>query len=416
MHAANLSDVFGVGSDIRPRSYVDRGKLDERFRYTLGTGRHIVIHGDSKQGKSWLRSRVLPPEETIVVQCHRETTIESLLVEALGRLGVRAELRFTGERRAEGTLDFSGSGDVGVKILTRLGFKVGAKGVRGHVRTTEFQTLGQTPADLSWVGGVLSESDKRLVVEDFHYVSEGERRRFAFTLKALGEYGVYPVIVGVWPQDHLLTYYNGDLEGRVEDIHLTWAGHELAEVLDKGANELNITFSKSLKRELIEDAHGNVGLLQRLAERFCIEAGIIRSQRGESGVLTPGPQLERARTAVASAMRARFEGFADQFVHGMRSLPQTSETAYLYILQALAELPDQDLIAGIGVAALGARIGAAGRAKDLRGALERLDRFQAKLDINPLVLTYSTHTRKVALVDRSFLFFRKHGEPRWPWE
>jgi len=122
------------------------------------------------------------------------------------------------------------------------------------------------------------------------------------------------------------------------------------------------------------------------------------------------------RTAVASAMRARFEGFADQFVHGMRSLPQTSETAYLYILQALAELPDQDLIAGIGVAALGARIGAAGRAKDLRGALERLDRFQAKLDINPLVLTYSTHTRKVALVDRSFLFFRKHGEPRWPWE
>jgi hypothetical protein len=36
----------------------------------------------------------------------------------------------------------------------------------------------------------------------------------------MGEYGLFVIVVGVWPKDHLLTYYNGDLEGRVEDIHL----------------------------------------------------------------------------------------------------------------------------------------------------------------------------------------------------
>lgn len=64
---------------------------------------------------------------------------------------------------------------------------------------------------------VLKASGKRLVIEDFHYVSEPNRRAFAFMLKALGDYGVYVIVVGIWPEDHLLTYYNGDLDGRVED-------------------------------------------------------------------------------------------------------------------------------------------------------------------------------------------------------
>jgi hypothetical protein len=31
----------------------------------------------------------------------------------------------------------------------------------------------------------------------------------------------------MWAQNHLLTYCNGDLTGRVEDIHLAWEDSEL---------------------------------------------------------------------------------------------------------------------------------------------------------------------------------------------
>jgi hypothetical protein len=52
-------------------------------------------------------------------------------------------------------------------------------------------------------------SGKRLVLEDFHYLSEAAQKDLAFLLKAMGEYGLFVIVVGVWPKDHLLTYYNG---------------------------------------------------------------------------------------------------------------------------------------------------------------------------------------------------------------
>ncbi len=93
-----LNEVFGI-SDLRPLSYVNRGSLDERAAYLIRTGRHIAIHGDSKQGKSWLPERVLPDLNCIRVQCGSSSTSASVLQQALGLLGVRAEVRHTAERQ-----------------------------------------------------------------------------------------------------------------------------------------------------------------------------------------------------------------------------------------------------------------------------------------------------------------------------
>ena len=50
-----LNEVFGIATEINAASYVNRGALDETLGYYLKTQRHIAIHGDSKQGKTWLR-------------------------------------------------------------------------------------------------------------------------------------------------------------------------------------------------------------------------------------------------------------------------------------------------------------------------------------------------------------------------
>ena len=144
-------------------------------------------------------------------------------------------------------------------------------------RETETAPIGKTPADLSWVARVLLASGKRLVVEDFHYVSEEHRKEFAFMLKALGDYGVYVIVVGIWPDDHLLTYYNGDLDGRVEDVRLVWSNEDLDAVLQKGSEALNIEMLADLRASLVRDAYGNVGLVQRLAEQLCFHSGVLRS-------------------------------------------------------------------------------------------------------------------------------------------
>ncbi len=238
--ATPLNEVFGIATYVNAASYVDRGGLDKLLGYYLRTERHVAIHGDSKQGKSWLRSNLLDANDTLVVQCGVESTPESLFREALGQLDIRAEIRRVGTSQLEGQLDISGSGELGNILIGKVKLDAGAGGKAGKGNEVETKPIGQTPADLSWVARILRASKKRLVIEDFHYVSEANRRAFAFMLKALGDYGVYVIVVGIWPEDHLLTYYNGDLDGRVEDIRLVWENQDLRAVLEKGCHALNI--------------------------------------------------------------------------------------------------------------------------------------------------------------------------------
>ena len=59
--------------------------------------------------------------------------------------------------------------------------------------------------------------------------------------------------------------------------------------------------------------------------------------------------------------------------------------------------------------------GEAIRQSDLTQALDRVDRLQVKIGVRPPVLTYNRHSRRLFLADRSFLFYRQHGTPAWPW-
>jgi hypothetical protein len=302
-----LQEVFGIATRVNAASYVDRGGLDERLRYLLGTDRHIAIHGDSKQGKSWLRSHMLDRAETIVVQCQVESTPELLFQQALGLLGIHAELITTKTNTLQGSLDLSGNVELG-KILAKAKGEVSTSGELERATARELKPIGQTSADLSWVARILEASGRRLVLEDFHYLGEEQRTRFAFMLKALGDYGVYIMVVGVWPDDHLLTYYNGDLDGRVEDLRLEWNGEELDEVLQQGGRALNVEFADALRREIIADGFGNVGLVQRLAEHVCLAEGILETGRHRR--IEVGDSLTEARGHVADDMHQRYRAFA----------------------------------------------------------------------------------------------------------
>lgn len=415
---AQLAEVFGISSNVDSPSYVDRGGLDEKFRKSLASDRHVAVHGGSKQGKSWLRTRGLKPADSIVVQCTPSSTTASLFREALGRLGVQATLSVSKSRELTGTLNFSGAVDLG-KLLAKLRAEGNLGGAFSSAKSTEYQPIGKTEADLLWVAQTFAASNKTLVLEDFHYLDEKVQKDFAFLIKALGEYGATVVIIGVWPKDHMLTYYNGDLDGRVDDIHLSWTDDELTEVLTRGAAALNLKFTDELIAALVGEAYGSVGLIQRLAEQLCMSEGIHQSVFGRPRVISKGESFDVATSQVAQQMQGRFQSFADNFVRGMRRLNEGLEV-YRHLLQEATVADDGELINGLDSAVLLRRIGehpsgAGIRQSDLTQALIRIDRLQVRINVNPLVLTYGRSSRALYLADRSFLFYRKHGDPHWPW-
>ena len=339
--------------------------------------------------------------------------------EALGQLDIHAEIRRVGTSQLEGQLDVSGSGELGNFLVGKAKFDVGGGGKAGKTKEVESEPIGHTTADLSWVARVLNASEKRLVIEDFHYVSENNRRSLAFMLKALGDYGVYVIVVGIWPEDHLLTYYNGDLDGRVEDVRLVWEDDALQAVLDKGCKALNIEFTPEVQAAVVSDAYGNVGLVQRLAEHVCLAADITEEQ-SELRTVGAGGYLETARSSVSRSMKARYDAFADNFVRGMKRMTEGLEV-YKHILRAFTAGTAEELLDGIDSRDLLKRIQDANpeakiRQSDLTQALDRVDRLQAKIEIRPQVLTYNRDRRRLFLADRSFLFYRRYGTPSWPWE
>lgn len=414
---ADLAEVFGISADPRSASYVDRGGLDLRFQRALAADRHVAVHGGSKQGKSWLRQKGITEDKALVIQCLPDATPESIFTTALGRLGVHATLSRSKGRELSGTLDFTGAGTLGNKLLGAIELTGGASGSVSKSSGETTAPIGQTIADLAWVSRTIVASGKRLVLEDFHYTDERVQRDLAFMLKAMGEYGLFVIVIGVWPKDHLLTYYNGDLDGRIEDIHLTWERGELESVITQGCEELNIEILPTIRSRVVDESFGSVGLLQRLAEQLCQAEGVYETHPGRSKrQIGSEESLSVALSEVARQMQNRFQNFADNFVRGMRRLPDGLEV-YRHILQVASHASDEELKNGIDSQALQRRIvDDRIRASDLTQALDRIDKLQVKIEVNPLVLTYSKSGRRLHLADRAFLFFRKHGRPQWPWD
>jgi hypothetical protein len=413
---ASLQEVFGVSTSIPRFTYVDRSGLDQRFEYCLSAQRHIVLHGGSKQGKTVLRRKMLPEEKSIVIGCTATTTRLEVYERILSNLGIQIPTT-TSSKETKG-------GEAGAKAGFTMPFlssaEVTGKVSTGSESTQTTQAVAQTSANLDFVAAAVLKSGRRVIIEDFHYIPEDEKRLLAFDLKALWDLETFFIIVGIWAEQNLLTYYNSDLSGRLEEIDIIWTDAELNEVLDKGQTALNVLIPTDLRDIMISDANQNVGLLQRLAERLCYASGVYKTVDAALPHTIEGHQaLAQARAHICSEERARYKQFGEAISNGFKSSSQGSELkVYANIARVAVTATDEELRSGIHSSVLFDRVSAHNaqiRRSDLTAALQRLNRLQEDRQISPLVLTFN-QTQHLQLVDRELLFFRKYGNPVWPWD
>lgn len=201
------NQVFGISPDVREYSYVDRGNLDEKCRTLLDRTTHLAVRGPSKSGKSWLRKKLL--DNPIVVQCRLRKAVSDIYVDALSQLDIKLEVKESSEKAFKASI--SASGEMGAALLT----KVGLKASLGSDRTVDVDraAVAHDINDLRFVADIIKASDRKLIIEDFHYMSTSERRHFAFDLKTLWDYSVFVVIIGIWCESNLLLFLNSDLTG-----------------------------------------------------------------------------------------------------------------------------------------------------------------------------------------------------------
>jgi hypothetical protein len=404
-------EVFGVSNTVLSDSYVDRGELDEQVRDLLERPTHIALRGASKCGKSWLRQTVLP--EALVVQCRLKKTTIDIYRDALSQLDVRLEVESVKGTQFKGTI--TTQGDLGLKLLARLGVKAAIEALKKSDEKTE--SVGHDIADLRFIADLLKASGRRLVIEDFHYLSVDERRAFAFDLKALWDYGVFVVIVGVWSEQNLLMFLNPDLSGRVVEVPIVWTVKDLQKIFARGGAALNLEFSRSLREQAISDCFENAGILQALILGTLDELKV-REAAETTREISDMAALESAAMMYADNLNPLYQLFAKRVSSGIRKR-ENSTGIYAHAIAAIMSEPDEALIRGVGIDRIYAV--AHGREErvqkgNLHTVLEKIEGLQVDEDGRGLVLAYDEANREVSVVDRQLLLYRKYLTVKWPWE
>jgi len=397
-------------------TYVDRAKLDKKFDYLWNSQKHIVIHGASKQGKSCIRKKNIKDSDIIVVQCLPNMRSNDIWIEGLNLLGAQIPEKIVEKNGNEASDEVTGNVKGGIPGIVKGAVEGKNVNLNSKETAKTFVPALSSSEYVKFLTNELINVDKRLIIEDFHYLSEETRQEISFQLKALFESNVFVLLIGIWAEQNLLAYYNGDLSGRIEEINIGWIYEDLYEVLKKGEEALNISFSEKIAKEIIDSSYENVGLLQRIAESVCyIEE--IYDRQSEISVIDNMELLELARKKIVSDISQRYTKIKEVFERGFKS--NTELKVYYHIFRFLTEAKDEDLINGIHQTEVLRRIQKYSskeiRPGDLTSALDKIERLQSSRKITPLLMSYNKSLREISLTDREFLFYRKYGNIKLEW-
>lgn len=406
-----VSEVFGLNTNLNPHSYVDRGSLDGEIKKLASRNQHICLKGESKSGKSWLRQKAFP--DAIVVQCRIEFKPLDVFKAILAQMGI--ELKVSRSSEKAGSVEFSATAEAGWNIIAKA---QGALKTVGSQSTNEERVpIGKNEHDLEFICDLIKASGKRVVVEDFHYLTADVQRNLAHDLKAMWDYGVYLTIIGVWVRRNYLTYLNPDLAGRIREISIYWSDEDLREVIRKGGEALNIEVARAVANRVVNDSFGNAGLLQSLMLGTLDEAGIEERKR-TTQFCEDEAHYESAALIYAEQLEAVFLEFARRVSSGIRKRKKATGI-YAHTMWAVFDSTDEELIKGVSVDTIFDR--AHSRQSrihkgNLKSIMPRIDGLQVDDRGKGLVVTYAEQSNSVAVVDRTVLFYRKYCTVAWPWQ
>lgn len=242
-----------------------------------------------------------------------------------------------------------------------------------------------------------------------------KKKLFAFDLKAMWDYGLYVVLIGVWADHNLLLNLNSDLAGRVHEISILWTKEDLRQVINKGSPYLNISFSEKIKDKLIELSFETVGLIQKLVINI-LDDMRIDGKCAETRKIENIELVDNAAMQYADQLNAIYHTFATRLSGGIRRRAN-STGIYAYALAEIMSASDVELSKGLSIDVIfnnshkkQNRIQKA----NLRTVLEKLDSLQVDLDGRGLIFSYSNNA--VFVVDKQILLYRRYATIKWPWE
>ena len=321
----------------------------------MSRGRHLVIYGSSKQGKTCLRKHCLQEQDYITIHCSNKWSVADINSAILKAAGYEVTLS-RNKILAKATLGVFGS-------KTEGGIAVD----RENTTSTELAPLELDQEDINDIINALRQIkfSRFIVLEDFHYLNVETQRDFSVALKAYHENSKFTfLVIGVWLEENRLSVYNGDLAGRIFPINADrWDSSDLLKVISDGAALNGVTFSESFIDALIRGCNFSVSLVQEVCHKVCVESGV-HETRDDNPTIGSVEDATRILKWAVIQHTGRYNAFLQGFAEGFQS---TTLEMHKWLLYPVLRATGENLILGL-------------RQKEIREVLQKVHPQQRQLN------------------------------------
>lgn len=408
------NQVYGVSNELID-TYIERKNVDETFTKGLQKNKHIIVYGASKQGKTSLTNKHLKEKDYIKVNCSPSASTLDIYNSIARQLDV--EILET----TEITTTIGGEAKVGLKAKVRIPFFGGADAETESSVTKKNET-GKSYKLIDFnlaLAQDLSELlrnvkfDKRIILENFHYLNEEVQKKLAIDLRIFEDYNILFIILGIWREKNRLAQFNGDLVDRLIEVPVEpWEKDDLKRIIIEGLPLLNVSL-ENVVDYIIDSCFDSVGVFQEICKESCYVAGV--SQTQDTLVVI-------SRTNVDDAIRKKLEDYSSRHIRCLESFieqkARSSQETPLYIpyyfIKVLFQETMENIIQGLKRKPLQEKIkNLHHRPDDVRPSdmgyfLRNLVSSQISKGISPPIFDYDNSTSSIKIIDSTFYFYIKN--------
>jgi len=393
-----LNEVFGNNGDNLV-TYIKRESVDEEFLDALDSYKQIMIYGASKQGKTTLLKQYIDYDgesdyNHVVYSINNKTDLSDIYRKVLQSAGLAID-----------TIYSSGEG-----IGDSNTIAIRAKIIRSRAVNFNNEEFNITePQNIADYLERLGQKDKIVILENFHYLTLENQRKFAFDLRTFQDLRIKFIILGVWRDKNKLALYNGDLLDRVYEIPVEpWDKTDFDRVIMMGEEKLNIKLHEDIKAKIINMSFSSIGVLQDLLHLYCSKSKIRRTQK-HTILIDNTDRLEHVFKTKANTYSTRHK-------NAFKAIAENTTTLNLpyYIIQKILHTSVNKLEVGLSFQSIAKSIKekhSNENIKDhyIKDALEKLSIIQSDKQISPPILMFDNNAGLLHVTDSTLYFWMRNA-------
>ena len=269
----SLNQVFTPSSPARV-TFVERKKVNDRIVRALRIpGMQLVIYGHTGSGKTTLLENKLYEtyEKHIRTNCMKNTTFDQIVLDAFDQLSEFYVDEITNKRKR--TIDASAKSTY-LAIQTSLSVKTEDEDTTKNKRILPPQLTPQSLARLMGQAGYC------WVIEDFHKVEKEYKQSLSQMMKVFmdmsDKYEDLKIIaIGAVNTAREVVQYDDEMSQRITEINVELMNSdEIAEIIHKGCDALNIRIGKELRDDIVRYSNGLASACHKICYILCDSADI----------------------------------------------------------------------------------------------------------------------------------------------